>query len=294
MIQSVAILGLGLMGGSLGLALKRGGAKVTVHGFTRSRERGELALRRGALDHFHADAHEAVRDADVVICCAPILAIPGQVASVIDALKAGALITDVGSTKSVIQNSCRELMTGREVYFVGSHPIAGSEQQGMEAARADLYEGAMTVITPDDLVPEEMTARARELWERCGSCVVSMSPEEHDKVLAATSHLPHMMSSLLAATIARPGGRDDLACFCGTGYRGTTRLATGGTDIWLDILKTNREAITGELKAFEEKLRSLIEKLEAGSFSDIEAVLEEGKNARRAFDDYGNQSNSEA
>jgi prephenate dehydrogenase len=294
LIESVGILGLGLMGGSLGLALKRGGTPVTVHGFTRSCERGELALSRGAIDCFHDDPREAVKQADVVVCCAPILAIPDQVASILDALKPGAVVTDVGSTKTVIQASCRELMAGREACFIGSHPIAGSEQQGMEAAKADLYNGAMTVITPDDDAPEEAKARVRELWERCGSCVVSMSPEEHDKVLAATSHLPHMMSSLLAATIARPGGRDNLACFCGTGYRGTTRLATGGTDIWLDILKTNRDAITVELKAYEEKLRSLIEKLEAGSFSAIEAVLEEGKSARRAFDDYGNQSNSEA
>lgn len=293
-MKSVAILGLGLMGGSLGLALKRSYAPVEVRGYTRSRERGEQAMSRGAIDQFYSDPREAVTDADVVVCCAPILAIPEQVRSVYEALKPGAVVTDVGSTKAVIQSACRAILAGREACFIGSHPIAGSEQQGMEAAKAYLYDGAMTVITPDADAPVIAVDLVHALWERCGSCVVSMSPEEHDAVLAATSHLPHMMSSLLAATIGRPGGREDLACFCGTGYRGTTRLATGGTDIWLDILKTNRAAITAELKAYEEKLRSLIEKLEAGSFSAIEAVLEEGKNARRAFDDYGNQSNSEA
>ena len=291
-MKSVAILSLGLMGGSLGLALKRAGG-VTVHGFTRSRETGEQALARHAIDHFHADARNAVRDADVVVCCAPILSIPQQLAAVVDSLKPGAIITDVGSTKAALQQECVRLLSGRDAVFVGSHPIAGSEQQGISAARADLYQQAMVVITPDRGAAAPAISAVRRLWEMIGAVVVEMSASEHDGILAATSHLPHMMASLLAATIGRYGTRSDLPRFCGAGYRDTTRIATGGTGIWVDILKTNRLPVATELKEFRAKLNELIEKLEASDFSAIENILEAGKNARQSFNQYGHQSNSE-
>lgn len=292
-MREVAILSLGLMGGSLGLALKRSMPGLRVHGFTRSREQGEQALARKAIDRFHEDPREAVRHADMVVCCAPILAIPKQLATVVEALKPGALVTDVGSTKTILQQECRHILKGRDAAFIGSHPIAGSEQQGMDAARADLYDDAVVVVTPGaDAVPEQVAA-IRSMWESCGARVAEMSPEEHDKVLAATSHLPHVVASLLAATVGREGMRPDLARFCGTGYRDATRIAAGGTGIWMDILKTNRVPLTHELKAFAHKLNVMIEKLEQSGFSDIEGLLEEGKSARQAFIDYGHQSNSE-
>lgn len=293
MTGDVAILSLGLMGGSLGLALKRAEPGVRVHGFTRSRERGELALARQAIDQLHDDPREAVRHADVVVCCAPILAIPPQLAMVAEALKPGAVVTDVGSTKAMLQQECSRILRGRDAFFVGSHPIAGSEQQGMEAAREDLYRHAMVVVTPGADTKPEHAAAIRSLWLSCGACVAEMSPEEHDATLAATSHLPHVVASLLAATIGRSGQRPDLARFCGTGYRDTTRVAAGGTDIWMDIVKTNRAPLTGELKAFALKLNLMIEKLEQSGFSDIEGLLEKGKQARQTCIDYGHQSNSE-
>lgn len=292
-MKDVAILSLGLMGGSLGLALKQGGEGPVVHGFTRSRERGEQALARGAIDHLHEDPREAVVAADVVVCCAPILAIPQQLAMVAEALKPGALVTDVGSTKALVQQECRRILRGRDAAFVGSHPIAGSEQQGMEAARADLYQHAMVVITPDEHTTADQAARVRALWEKVGGVVAVMTAEHHDRILAATSHLPHVIASLLAATVGRAGGPPDRSRFCGTGYRDTTRVALGGTEIWLDILRTNTPPVVAELAAFREKLQVMIEKLEQSDFSAIEDLLEEGKKARQAFIHYGHQSNSE-
>lgn len=292
-MKSVAILGLGLMGGSLGLALKKARPSILVQGSTRSRERGELARQRGAIDAYFEDPRDAVRDADVVVCCAPILAIPDQVRAIAAHLKPGAVVTDVGSTKEYIQRACRAIISAHGSFFVGSHPIAGSEQQGMEAAREDLYRNAVVVLTPDETADSGAVETVRALWVLSGAVVTLMAPEEHDRVLASTSHLPHLIASLLAATVGRAGHRPDLPQYCGAGYRDTTRIATGGTDIWMDIVKSNRAALTIELKAFADKLGVMIEKLEHQSYSDIQALLEEGKNARQAFTTYGHQSNSE-
>jgi prephenate dehydrogenase len=292
-MKDVAILGLGLMGGSLGLALKRGQTSITVHGYTRSAERGKCAIDRGALDHFYTNPADAVRHADIVVLCAPILSIPNQLTSIRSALKHGAIVTDVGSTKTELQKKCRELLKGTHAVFIGSHPIAGSEQQGMDAARADLYEKAMVVITPDDTVQSQQVEMVRQLWNMVGATVIGMSPEEHDQVLALTSHVPHITASLLAQTVGRPGIRPDLPLYCGTGYRDTTRIAEGGVDIWMDIIKTNKAPIIQELSVLRQKLEQFIEKLEENGFTDIERALIEGKTSRKAFIDYGHQNNSE-
>jgi len=292
-MNDVAILGLGLMGGSLGLALKQACPGITVHGYTRSASRGQCALDRGAIDRFHPTPEDTVRTADVVVLCAPILAIPDQLKSVIPALKRGAVITDVGSTKVDIQQRCRELLKGHPAIFIGSHPIAGSEQQGMEAAKVDLYRKAMVVITPDPGTEPSAVDRIHQLWTATGAVVTGMTPEEHDRVLALTSHLPHIMAALLAATVGRPGLRPDLPAYCGAGYRDTTRIAEGGVDIWVDILQTNRRPIIEEMSVFRQKLDDLIEKLELNEVSAIERALIEGKSSRKAFTDYGHQYNSE-
>lgn len=287
MINQVAIMGLGLMGGSLGLALRSRHPAVKVHGYTRSAARGELARQRGAVDAIHADAAAAVREADIVVLCAPILSIPDQLRSVMDALKPGALVTDVGSTKAEVQRACVDVLAGRAATFIGSHPIAGSEQQGMEAARADLYDGATVVVTPDAGTDAVRTEVVAGLWRMVGAEVAIMTPGEHDQVLALTSHLPHVMASVLAVTVGRPGLRPDLPHYCGTGYLDTTRIAEGGVDIWMDIVKTNRTALLDELKVFRGNLDRLIEKLEQNKFAAIEGILAEGKSSRRAFTEYG-------
>jgi len=293
-MKEVAIIGLGLMGGSLGLALKKASPVLRVVAVSRSPDKGQQAVKKGAADVAITDAARAVAGADVVVCCAPILSIPVQVDSIVRHMKKGSVITDVGSTKADLQNRCMDLVKSNPgTTFIGSHPIAGSEQQGMDHARADLYRGNLVVLTPDASHSAEQKSRVRDLWELAGGVVVEMSPEVHDKTLAATSHLPHMIASLLAETIGRAGMRPDLHRFCGTGYRDTTRIATGGVDIWLDILKSNRDAIAHELKEFKKELDDLIEKLERKDFSAIEKHLMEGKQARQAFTHYGNHINSE-
>ena len=292
-MSDVAILGLGLMGGSLGLALKQRKPETRIHGFTRSAERGNLAIQRGAIDAFYQEPGLAVKQADVVVLCAPIMSIPTQLESILSFLKPGAVVTDVGSTKLFIQTACRRLLENHPAVFIGSHPIAGSELQGMDAARADLYENAMVVVTPEGDEPRSALELVNNIWIDVGARVCEMPPREHDHVLATTSHLPHIMASLLSSTVGRPGLRDDLPAFCGTGYRDTTRIAAGGTDIWIDILKSNQSAISQELMEFREMLSRFIEKLDRSEFIAIEEFLNEGKTSREAFTNYGNQINSE-
>jgi prephenate dehydrogenase len=290
-IRTVSIHGLGLMGGSLGLALKQVlGDAVTVHGYTRSVARGEAALARGAIDVWHEDAAASARAAQVVVLCAPICAIPDQLAPLVEVLGEGAVVTDVGSTKEELQRICTGQLAGRSAVFVGSHPIAGSEQQGIEAARSDLYQKSVTVITPDAATPDRAVALVRDLWTTVGSTVVATTPAEHDRLLAATSHLPHLIAGLLALTVAGTGGRTDIGRFCGSGFRDTTRIAEGGIEIWRDILATNRSAILEALTAYRGRVDGLMELLAKNDGSGIEAVLKEAKAARRAVIDYGNKT----
>lgn len=293
MIKDVAILGLGLMGGSLGLALKRSGSSITVHGSTRSDEQGRLAVKLGAVDHLYQHAVEAASRAELVVCCAPILAIPEQVTMIRDALRPGTIITDVGSTKAVVQTHCNKILQGRDVVFIGSHPIAGSELQGMNAAHADLYQRAVVVITPGPDCRPADAAIIRDLWTGVGGVVTSMDAALHDQMLALTSHLPHIMASILSSTIGRSGSPAEWPRYCGTGYRDTTRIAAGGISIWMDILKTNRTPILTELRELSTRIDHVIQQLDDGDFSAIETLLEEGRHARQRFTDYGHQANSE-
>ena len=278
-MRTVAIIGLGLMGGSLGLALKKRGA-FAVHGWTRSPETAAAAVSRGAVDVMHDSLVDAVREADLVIYCAPILRIPGLVADSLDALKPGALLTDVGSTKQQLRDALEPLLAGRSADFIGSHPICGSEKTGIDAARDNLYQDAVVVVTPDPTSPPPRITALTRFWQLVGSQVHVTTPEQHDRLLARTSHLPHMIASLLATVVGRVP-EDHLGPFCGTGYRDATRLADGSPEIWHDILMSNRDSVRQELTAFSSALEDLIERLDKQDADGIQQVLERGKQARQ-------------
>ena len=192
-------------------------------------------------------------------------------------LKPETLVTDVGSTKGWI---CRQ-MAGilRPGTFVGSHPIAGSEKQGLQAASADLYEGALTVMTSLPGVPEQALERVTNLWESAGSRTCRMAPDDHDRLLARTSHLPHVA----AAALARAIGRDragEVGAFCGTGFYDSTRVASGSIDMRNDILRTNAPAVAEELRAFKTEVEQVYDDLQAGRFAEVAAFLERARDAR--------------
>lgn len=281
-MERIAIIGLGLMGGSLGLALKRRGAPYVITGSSRSPHNRQLAVQRGAVDRAFERPFDAARDASLVVICTPVLSIPKMVELVRPALKPGAIITDVGSTKAWLMDEVPKVLKGTDTVFIGSHPICGGEQSGMEAAREDLYDGATVVVTPPKRADEAALSTISNLWNFVGANFQSLEAEEHDRIVARTSHLPHLAATLLSTAV----GRSDTAThaqFCGSGFRDTSRVADGDPDMWHDILKTNRDAVRGELVAFRAQLEQMIGLLDHRDFEGVHRLLEEGKAARAAL-----------
>jgi len=277
--QNIAVLGMGLMGSSLGLALRKRGFEGRITAYARRAETRKLALDNHVADVVFADPAKAAVDADIVVICVPIWSIVKLAESIVSSLKDGAVVTDVGSTKSILMKMMKPLFSGSKAYFVGSHPIAGSEKTGIEAGDPDLYEGRLTVVCSSEDTPESAAETVSNLWKCAGSEVCRMSPAQHDAMLASTSHLPHMVAAALAHSVAH-GDIETKADFCGTGFRDTTRVASGSADMWVDIIDTNRAALEAELDHFHAELQGLIKILRSGNSEDIRNWLEAAAAAR--------------
>lgn len=281
-MKRVAILGLGLMGGSLGLAIKARNLGWHVAGHTRTAERGRRALKRGAVDSLHTSPLDAVKDADLIVLCGPVLALVRQALSCRAGLKPGAVVTDVGSTKTVVERELADALSGTGAFFVGSHPLCGSEQQGIEAARPDLYEGALVFVCPAAKVPVRAVKLVNGFWKRVGGRVVDCDAREHDRIVSRTSHLPHMVASLLAVTVARTGA-EKVGAYCGSGFADTSRVAEGSPEVWHDIVRTNWSNLAEELRAYKNQTERLIKLLDDGDFEGVQRFLAQGQAARRTL-----------
>jgi len=263
----VAIHGLGLMGASLGLALRDKG--VFVEGYARRAETRAKAIERDVVDTCHDDPRQAVEHADIVVLCTPVMTIPELLADIAPAMKPDAVITDVGSTKGWLHQQIDHPA------FVGSHPMCGSEKTGLDAACVDLYQNAVTVVTtPSADAGTKHRETVTTLWELIGSRVLHMDPQTHDELVARTSHLPHLAASLLVAAVNRERATH-LGDLMGTGYESTTRLAEGSADVWHDIVKTNAPAVRAELAAFRDELDRLLHQLEEGDFEALRKFLDQ-------------------
>ncbi|OGV43404.1 MAG: hypothetical protein A2X46_13355 [Lentisphaerae bacterium GWF2_57_35] len=282
-MRTVAIMGLGLMGGSLGLALKAQGFSGTIAGYARRLETCEEALRQKMVDRVSNDPSEAVEGADLVVLCVPILSMPDLVRGFRDRLKSSCLLTDVGSTKAEVDEAIRQELGSRAVFFIGSHPIAGSEQQGLGAARRDLYEKAACILTPREDSPAEKVEALASFWKSLGAVVYRMPAVEHDRIMARTSHLPHVIAASLAAVVGRDGDWEQLGRFCGPGFRDTTRIAEGSSEVWRDIIKTNKSCVLMELDAYKNKLESWSELIKKDDFQGLQSFLEQSRSTRRAI-----------
>jgi len=273
----IAIVGLGLMGASLALALRKRGYTGRLVAYARKAATREEALARGMVDEAFDNPDPAVKAATLVVLCAPLRACAEIAAEFAPLLRPGALVTDVGSTKGWI---CRQ-MAGLlpPGVFVGSHPIAGSEKQGLQAASAGLYENALTVVTSHLDVPEEAAARVEGLWASAGARVCRMEAEDHDRLLARTSHLPHVAAAALAKAIGRDCA-ETVGAFCGTGFYDSTRVASGSIDMWHDILMTNAPAVAEELRAFKIEVERVYDDLQAGRLEEVTRFLEQAREAR--------------
>ena len=249
---TVAILGPGLIGGSLALALADRGLSERLMIYARSAR----ALDEIRIAQVHAELttnpSEAVREADVVILCVPIEAMAGLVHEFRDALKPKALVTDVGSVKGSVVDGIEPLLEGR-AFWIGSHPMAGSEQTGFAAARPDLFDGAAVILTPTERTHREARRRAEQFWTSLGANLTILAPARHDQMVAAISHIPHLTAAALV-NHAATYGKLDLA---GGGFRDSTRIASGSPDLWTEIVLANAEAISPQVDDLIAQLGSL-------------------------------------
>lgn len=281
MIQELAIVGVGLLGGSVAKAVRAGGLARRVVGVGRDTARLRPALEDGTLDAATTDLDTGVRKADFVLLAAPVLAIEGLLERVWRAAPEGTVITDVGSTKRNIVRAAERLAAARPLTFVGSHPLAGSEQSGYRAARADLFRGATVVVTPTDRTELAALKRATEFWEALGARVSSLDPETHDRAVAAISHLPHLIACALVDGAGRvePSALDLAA----RGFRDTTRIAAGDPEMWTEIFLANRDALSASVESFQQALADLQRVIDAGAPEALRAALARIKATREAL-----------
>ncbi len=280
--NTVAIVGVGLIGGSIGLALRQRKLTQTVVGIGRRRESLARALSRGCVTEISITISDGVKQADLVVVCTPVESIAQHIAEAAAAAPAGCIFTDAGSTKAQLVADAQNALIARfprKLPFVGSHPIAGGEKNGPEAAEADLFDGRIVVVTPTEQTDPAAASAIERFWTSLGSRVINMDPVVHDAIVARTSHLPHLIASALAATT--PG---DSQCqpLIGNGWADTTRIASGDPELWRQILLANRGPTLNALSDFETVLRTWRKALETGDGQLLTALLKEGKSRRDA------------
>jgi prephenate dehydrogenase len=276
--RKIAIIGVGLIGGSLGLALKRHGFNGVIEGYGRRRSTLDLALQLGAVDMVSLEVEEAGQ-ADIAVICTPVEVIPEMVERIAPGARLGCVITDVGSVKRCVVERAETIIESLDspASFVGGHPMAGSEKSGVLAARADLFEGAKCILTPTDSTPQEAIELVEEMWRQVGARTLILSPQKHDHLIAAASHLVHLSASALAETVGKVNGALELAA---TGFRDTTRVASGLPYLWREILSQNADMLLPMIDALIEVLAEYKTLLSADDAKGLEKKLEIAKRIR--------------
>lgn len=278
--KRVAIFGVGLIGGSFALALKKAGAVHQVVGVGRSQASLQRALELGIIDEIATSIEVAVQGADLILIAAPVAQTGAILAAIEPHLQAGTVVTDAGSTKSDVVAAARQALGNKLNQFVPAHPIAGRELNGPEAALADLYLGKKTVITPLVENSAADVAMVASAWQDCGAIIHQLSPAEHDTVFASVSHLPHLLAYALVDDIAKKAHADLLFQYAASGFRDFTRIAGSSPEMWRDITLANRSALLQELDSYTGQLAQLRSHLEAGNGPAIEAIYTNAQRAR--------------
>ncbi len=277
--ERVAVIGVGLIGGSFALALKSAKACGQVIGIGRSAANLRLALEKGLIDFVAADAS----DADLILVATPVAQFPQVLASIAPRLKPSAIVTDAGSTKRDVVAAARTALGAKFRQFVPAHPIAGAEKSGAGAAQAGLFRGKRVVITPLPENSADSLQAVEAAWTACGARVSRMSAEEHDAVFAAVSHLPHLLAYALVHEFAARANSVQLFGYAAGGFRDFTRIASSHPEMWRDICVANREPLLAELDRYADKLRALRPLLERGDGTALEELFTEARAARERW-----------
>jgi prephenate dehydrogenase len=281
--KKVTLVGVGLLGGSLGLALKQRRLAATVAGFVRRPASIRDCERFGAVDRATMDLADAVRDADLIVLSTPIAQMRPLAARMLPALKRGAIVTDVGSVKGSVVRELEPLFRKAGVSFIGSHPMAGSEKTGVAFSRADLYAGAVCVVTPTPNSSRTALATVSALWTKLGARVIRLTPRLHDVLVSRSSHLPYLVAASLASYVLDPQRPSHQALLCANGFRDTTRIASGSPEMWRDIAVANRRHVARALDEFIRQLQRVRQEITSGDGAVIEKRLQKAKARRDAW-----------
>ncbi|CAN5319894.1 hypothetical protein BH11PSE11_BH11PSE11_37020 [soil metagenome] len=283
-LKKLAIFGVGLIGGSFALALKRAGAVEQVIGVGRTAATLARARELGIIDTISTSVADALLDADLVLVAAPVAQTEAILRSIEPHLRAGTVVTDAGSTKSDVVAAARKAFGAKIAQFVPGHPIAGRELNGPDAAIADLYVGKKVVLTA---LPENSRAdiaKVADAWSQCGAVIHQLTPEDHDRVFAAVSHLPHLLAYALVDDIAQKSHADLLFQYAASGFRDFTRIAGSSPEMWRDISLANQSALLNELDSYVSQLTRMRALLAAGDGKELEAIFANAQRARQNWE----------
>ncbi len=279
-INRLVILGVGLIGGSLAQALRRADMCNRIVGYGRNEANLNKAIELGVIDEYFLSAKDAVQDADVIVLATPLATNRALFQEIAPVLKRDAVITDVGSAKACVIEDARASMGEHFSRFVPGHPIAGKEKSGVEAASADLFEKHVVILTPLQETSVHAIAQVTELWEATCAEVITLKVEHHDEVLAATSHLPHMLAYALVDCLAKMQERDEIFRFAAGGFIDFTRIASSNPQMWHDICFSNRKSLLSVLDKFDNHINEIRMAIESDNSEKILQIFSSAKNAR--------------
>ena len=284
MINKLSIIGIGLIGGSLARALRRAGFAKEVVGYGRNLNNLKLAVELGVVDHAEVRIDAAVQDADMILIAAPVGAMAEVFSQLAGKVSRETVITDVGSVKASVIQSAREALSQEEfARFVPGHPIAGTEQSGVAASREDLFHEHQIILTPEPDTDRGAVESVRAMWEAAGGVVQILEAEKHDIVLAASSHLPHVLAYALVDMLVRRDDHRDIFDFAAGGFRDFTRIAGSDPAMWRDICAANREPLLALLQDFRRDLGDIMKAIEKGDADGLMDTFERARHARETY-----------
>ena len=281
--RKITIVGVGLLGGSIGLAVRKRGLAGEVAGYVRRPASVSDCEKFAVADYATTDLLAAVSKADLVILCTPLAQMRSLVKQLLPGLKRGAIVTDVGSVKASVARDVETLIHKTGAHFIASHPMAGGEKIGMSAARAELFENAVCVVTPTRKSNSAALKKVEQFWKALGGRVLRLTPEIHDQLVSRSSHLPHISAAVLTNLVLNPSAPKEQAKLCANGFRDTTRIASGSPEMWRDIAVANRTNLIRAIDLFVNELRKVQAALKN---SDADALTEFFQQAKERRDSW--------
>jgi prephenate dehydrogenase len=275
--RKITIIGVGLLGGSIGLAARKFRVAGEIAGFVRRKETIAECEKFGATDFATTDLLAAVSNADLIILCTPLAQMRPLTQQFLPALKRGAIVTDVGSVKADVVRELESLVAKADAHFVGSHPMAGAEKTSVAAARLDLFQNAVCVLTPTRKSNASAIRKLEQFWKSLGARVLKLPPAQHDLFVSRTSHLPHIVAATLANLVLNPAGPKTQSQLCAGGFRDTTRIASGSPEMWRDIALSNRKNLAKSVDAFISELQKFQHTLKKADAKAISKFFEQAK-----------------